>query len=50
MLLRSMRDLPYDAFSMFAPLMISLVVVRRAAPTRKLEYLEYANSLASMVI
>lgn len=31
---------------MLAPLMISPVVVSNAAPTRKFEYLQYANSLA----
>ena len=49
-LFRSRRHSPYDAFSMFAPLINSPSVVRRDAPTRKLEYLEYANSVASVVV
>ena len=32
------RDAPYDAFSMFAPLMICPSELSKAAPTRNLEY------------
>ena len=40
---------PYDAFSTFAPLIIFPDLVKSAAPTRNLEYGQYANSLAKSI-
>ena len=40
-------DAPYDAFSTLQPVYVRPSVASSAAPTRKSEYLQYANSLAA---